>query len=112
MQKPDHRNSDHLLWYAIDLDGTLAEAWKPGDEPHSVGEPIWDNIQKCNDLVHAGWKVVIHTARPWSDYELIEWWLQQNFVMYGRIVCGKLMAKFYIDDRNGPSVDAESWLPE
>jgi hypothetical protein len=110
--KPIPRPSEELLWFAIDLDGTLAEAWKPGDDAYSIGAPIWDNIKKCREVSRAGYKVVIHTARPWSDFELIEWWLRHHFVSYHRIVCGKLMAKYYIDDRNGPSIDAESWLPE
>jgi hypothetical protein len=109
--QPAPRTADRLQWYAVDLDGTLAEAWYPGAAEHSIGAPIIANIIKCRAIVGAGHKVVIHTSRPWADYELIEWWLHANGVPFSRIVCGKLMAKFYIDDRNGPSADAESWLP-
>ena len=104
---PDPRTD--LRWIAVDFDGTLAEKTPP---PWPLGAPIWVNIGKCNELYDHGWKIIIHTARPWSDYEAIEAWLCYVGVPFSRIVCGKLLAHRYIDDRNGPSVDAESWLPE
>lgn len=110
-KKPGPRNSDRLQWYAIDFDGTLCEAWKPGDKHDHIGAPIEANIGKLCEVVLAGYKVIIHTSRPWADYELIEWWLNENAVPFSRIVCGKLMAKYYIDDRNGPSIDAPTWVP-
>lgn len=95
-----------LIWYAVDLDGTLAEpAWPdPG-----IGDPIFGNVMKLRQLVRAGKKIVIHTARPWSDYELIESWLNQNLIHFDRIVCGKLLAHRYIDDR-AIHESEKSWL--
>ena len=53
---------------------------------------------------------MVHTARPWSDYEAIQKAL--NAVGWGhlRIVCGKLLAMAYIDDR-AINASEESWLP-
>lgn len=99
-----------LLWDAVDFDGTLAQSsWTP-EKPTAVpGPPIQENVAKLGALVEAGRKVVIHTARPSSDYELIESWLTFYEIPFHRIVTGKLLAARYIDDRAVPA-DAESWL--
>ncbi len=97
----------NLIWAAVDFDGTLAEhVWPdPG-----IGEPIQDNIDKLVELVQNGYKIIIHTSRGWEGYELIEAWLNHYSIPFDRIVCGKLLAKVYIDDRAIPA-DAESWMP-
>lgn len=100
-----------LLWAAIDLDGTLAKGlWTPDNPTSKIGEPIWENVRKARELEAAGYKNVIHTSRGWTDYENIEGWLNHYNVPFRRIVCGKLLAVIYVDDR-GRHADAESWLP-
>lgn len=109
MTSPPDRNRTNLLWLAVDLDGTIAQSnW-----PHSTlpGMPIHKNVAKLIEAAFEGYKIVIHTARPWGDYEVIEWWLNQYRVPWHRIVCGKLLAARYIDDRN-TDINAESWIPE
>lgn len=99
---------DELLWLAVDLDGTLAESVWP--DP-GIGDPIRLNVVKLKEAVRAGWKVTIHTSRPWSDYELIESWLNHHEVPFHRIVCGKLLAAAYLDDRN-LDISSSSWIPD
>lgn len=100
-----------LLWYAIDLDGTLAEGiWTPDNPTHKIGYPIWENVHKAREVEAAGYKIIIHTSRAWTDYENIEGWLNHYNVPYRRIVCGKLLAVRYVDDR-AIHADDESWLP-
>jgi hypothetical protein len=100
-----------LLWAAIDLDGCLAEGiWTPDNPTSHIGYPIWRNVHKARDLEAAGYKNVIHTSRGWNDYENIEGWLNFYNVPFRRIVCGKLLAAIYIDDRARHS-DDESWFP-
>ena len=96
-----------LLWVAVDLDGTLCESvWpQPG-----IGAPIERNIKKLRRLEEHGYKIIIHTSRSWEFYELIESWLIEHEIPFSRIVCGKLLAKIYIDDRALNS-EAESWVP-
>ena len=99
-----------LLWDAVDFDGTLAHGTWSIDNPNAApGEPIWANVTKLLELVLAGRKIVIHTARPSSDYELIESWLNHYKIPFDRIVTGKLLAARYIDDR-AVQADDESWL--
>lgn len=101
---------DELLWDAVDFDGTLATGTWSIENPTAVpGPPILDNVRKLDQLRAAGRKIIIHTARPSSDYELIESWLMFWGIPFDRIVTGKLLAARYIDDRAVPA-DAESWL--
>lgn len=109
MFQPPAPRSD-LLWDAVDFDGTLAvSAWTPENPTAVPGLPIWPNVAKYMALRFAGRKTVIHTARPSSDYEMIESWLQYWAIPFDQIVTGKLLAARYIDDRAVPA-DAETWL--
>lgn len=104
---PKKRTEEDLMWLATDLDGTLAKSiWpKPG-----IGQPIWKNVGKLHEAIDGGYKIVIHTSRHWEDYELIEEWLAHYNIPVTKIVCGKPLAKLYIDDK-GRHADAESYLP-
>lgn len=100
-----------LIWAAIDLDGTLAEGvWTPESNGREIGAPIERNVRKLEALRSAGYKTVIHTSRGSEHYETIEDWLEFHHIPYDHIVCGKLLAAIYCDDRAIYSED-ESWLP-
>ena len=91
---------EDLIWCAIDFDGTIAySTWSPEDPLALPGEPIERNIRKLRQLVEAGYKIVVHTSRSWCDYELIEAYLNLHHIPFSRIVCGKLLARVYVDDR-------------
>lgn len=94
-----------LRWYAVDFDGTIATK----NEDYSIGEPIEDNIKKLQEVIDAGYKIVIHTARHWEEYQDIEQWLKKYKIPYKGIVCGKILAHRYVDDR-GINADERSWL--
>lgn len=99
------------IWAAIDLDDTLARGtWTPESPTNEIGEPIVRNVEKLLSLYVQGFKIVIHTSRPWFDYELIEAWLRHYKIPFHRIVCGKLWAAIYIDDR-GKHASAANWAP-
>lgn len=98
---------EKLIWAAVDLDGTLAESVWP---EKGIGKPIKRNVVKLRELHTRGWKIVIHTARGWEDYELIESWLRYYDLPFSRIVCGKILAQIYIDDRARHAEDSH-WLP-
>lgn len=90
----------HLIWAAVDLDGTLAEGiWTPEDPTSKIGPPIRRNVVKLIKLVESGYKIHIHTARPWHDFERIETWLIFHQIPFHGIHCGKILAAVYIDDR-------------
>lgn len=101
----------NLLWAGVDLDGTLAEpVWTPDNPTSSIGDPITENIEKYEWLRQAGYKTVIHTSRPWTDYEAIEYWLDFHGIPFDGIQCGKPLFVTYIDDR-ACRADEETWLP-
>ena len=105
IEPPKRRDEDSLLWACTDLDGTLAYSIHPKE---GIGEPIWKNIGKLNELVEVGYKIVIHTSRHWSDYEMIEQWIEFHNIPTTKIVCGKPLAKFYIDDK-AINAKADKW---
>lgn len=98
-----------LKWLAVDFDNTIVRSRWTVDNPTAVpGEPIWGNVSKLNAAVAMGYKVWVHTARPWSDYEIVEACLLYHGIHFDGIVCGKLLALAMIDDR-GVHESAESW---
>lgn len=107
---------DNLIWAAVDLDGTLAEGvWTPDNPTSEIGPmKVYPSGKSARDLVdelyEAGYKVVVHTARGYTDYENIERWLRHNRIRFRHIICGKVLAAVYIDDRN-KDINDESWVP-
>jgi HNH endonuclease len=98
-----------LLWAAVDFDGTLCHSTWSVDNPLAVpGPPIWDNVTKLMVLVRKGYKIVIHTSRGSTDYELIEAWMNYYEIPFDKIVTGKVLAKIYVDDR-AVHADEEVW---
>jgi hypothetical protein len=98
MSYPPTQRSE-LLWAAIDFDGTIATStWSPEDPTCLPGPPIWDNVDKL-DILSIRYKIVVHTSRGWADYELIEAYLHHHRIPFDKIVCGKLLAQVYVDDR-------------
>ncbi len=89
-----------LRWLGIDLDGTLAEPlWTPENPTTDIGEPIWENVEKARHAVDQGFKLFIHTSRPWTDYETIKNWLEHYKIEFKEIQCGKPLFRTYVDDR-------------
>lgn len=103
-------SSTELKWVAVDVDGTLFENNWSIDNPHAgLGKPIWPNIKKMYELWEAGYKIVLHTARPWADHSAIEKAMSDHCIPYKAIVCGKLLAAAYIDDR-AVAANHPDWL--
>lgn len=106
-----------LIWAAVDLDNTLAEGvWTPDNPTSDIGTvKVYKNGKTAKDLVDelvaAGYKIIVHTARSWTDVENIERWLEYNQIPYRQVVCGKLLAAIYVDDR-AISAFEDSWLPD
>jgi hypothetical protein len=103
---------DELKWLAVDLDGCLAETVFDAGDPstaHSIGKPIKRNVEKLRRAVAKGYNIAIHTSKPWADYVRIERWCKLNSIPYKIIVCGKLLAHRYVDDRSVNSEEPE-WV--
>jgi len=97
-------DNDSLKWLGIDFDQTLAHS--SGYPDFIPSEPIEGAVEATQKLAREGWKIIIHTSRHWADYQNIENWLNFYQIPFRRIVCGKLMAKYYIDDR---AIHFDNW---
>jgi|ERR1035437_6819174 hypothetical protein len=98
MKKIKPIKSSELKWIGVDLDDTIAMG--TGFPNFSLGKPTI-GAKHALDLISArGLKIVIYTARGWSEYSVIESWLDENKIPYKLIVCGKMLLKYMIDDRN------------
>lgn len=104
---------DNFIWYGIDLDGTVAAPVWQSDYPKSwfaVGRPIDENVKKLLAVKAAGYKIMIHTARPWDHYELVEQWLIHHDIPFDGIIMGKFNCFIFVDDK-AINASESSWLP-
>lgn len=106
-EPPAPRTEQTLKWIAVDFDGTLCETQMPNFQ---MGPPMEGARDKVNQIYLKGYKVIVHTARHWSDYEAIEKWMEHYDIPFSRIVCGKPLAKLYVDDK-ARHAESENWLP-
>ena len=89
-----------LRWIGVDLDGTIAKPiWTPDNPTSDIGDPLPRNVGRLRRAVDKGFKNVVHTSRPWTDYENIEGWLRYYGIPFKEIQCGKPLYYRYIDDR-------------
>lgn len=91
------RDNHELRWVAVDLDKTVAD--NSGFPEFKLTAPTHGAKEALDKLTANGWKIIIHTARAWENYEEIEVFLNKYEIPFRRIVCGKLLAKYYVDDR-------------
>jgi cobalamin biosynthesis Co2+ chelatase CbiK len=95
----------------VDLDNVIAHS--SGYPDFKLTKPLVWAKEGLIKLEQNGWKVIIYTARHWGEYEDIEKWLNKNKLPFRRLVCGKPLFKYMIDDRNiefDPNKPKESWL--
>jgi hypothetical protein len=84
---------------AVDFDKTLTDPeageWNPADEQN----PNPEVIEAVRGAYFDGAKVVIWTARQWSEAPKIAGWLTAHEVPYHGLRCGKGGADKYVDDK-------------
>jgi hypothetical protein len=91
--------------FSIDLDGILCESGPP--EKYSVAKPRKENITMVNSLYDKGYTIIVHTGRGWHMYEMTKAWLLKHGVKHTELAMGKVVAHYYVDDRNADL--AEVW---
>lgn len=87
-----------LNWLGIDFDDVIAH--NTGYPEFTPLEPLKGAKESIQILKDKGWKIKIYTARPWADHRKIERYLKQHDIYFDDVVCGKLLVKWMIDDRN------------
>lgn len=90
-QELEDKRVDPLIYLvAVDYDNTLLR--------HSTNNI---DVARVNALFDDPFNyIVVYTARPWSHLPSIRARLQSAGVYYHAIVCGKMRASVYVDDRN------------
>ena len=81
----------------IDLDGTICTEEKQFSR--SLAKLLPGAKKALENFKIAGHKIIIYSARTWSEYEMTESWLKNNQVPYDQIILGKPQGEFWIDDR-------------
>lgn len=81
----------------VDMDGVICEE-KPTFE-RMLARPIPGAAAGIMRLRHAGYQIVIHTARGWGEYAATKEWLRRNDIYHDLLLCGKPIADVVIDDR-------------
>jgi hypothetical protein len=89
---------DKLSHVGVDFDGTIFNtSGYPDYAPTTIIEGAKEGLEK---IVAMGYKVVIFTARPWSDLYLIKYLVKEYNLPVDQIICGKPLFLTLIDDRN------------
>lgn len=90
--------NEQLTWLGVDFDQTIAD--NTGFPDFKMTQPLDGAHDALTALVNEGYKIIVYTARGWSDHGEIREFMKKHELPYHEIVCGKLLAKYYIDDRN------------
>lgn len=90
--------NNELLWESFDLDGTLVDTKYPNYKLEEA-TVIEENCAIVRKLHKNGWKIIIFTARPSSEYIGIEEWLNKHKIPFKAIITGKPLCHRYWDDR-------------
>jgi len=81
---------------AVDFDGTITNGGYNDDlHPNKRTIEMLTIMHDSESPPH----IVIYTARPESHRAFLRSWLHNNAVPYDSLVCGKLRADVYIDDK-------------
>jgi histidinol phosphatase-like enzyme len=93
--------------YCFDLDGTLCETM---DGDYENSKPIYNRIEKVNNLYKEGHYIIIETARGSvtgvNYFDLTKKQLDSWGLIYNELRTGvKKYADFYIDDKGISDID-------
>lgn len=93
----------------MDLDGTICTQMPSGQ--YADAKPIPEVIKKVNELWAAGCDIIIFTARGMDSLKgdvnqiehrwrgVTEKWLLDNRVCYNKLMFGKPLGDYYVDDK-------------
>jgi len=84
---------------AVDFDKTLTDPDQDKWQPAFEQEPNPPVIEATKQAYVGGAKVVVWTARQWTEAPQIAGWLTAHEVPYHGLRCGKGGAEKYVDDK-------------
>jgi hypothetical protein len=90
--------NEEIKWIGVDFDETLCH--NTGFPNFIPTEPVKGAVEAMKAIDAKGYKITVFTARHWTDYHNIEGWLNHHGIPFRRIICGKPLLRWMIDDRN------------
>jgi len=87
----------------IDMDGVICEE-RPTFE-RSLACEVPGARRMLEEFRLAGYRIIIHTARSWSELAVTERWLYEHEIPYDQLVMGKPVADVVVDDRAVSSLE-------
>jgi len=89
---------EDLKWIGVDFDNVIAK--NSGSPDYKLSEPLNGAKKYLEKIEEDGFKIIIYTARGWTMYDTIEDFLNKHQIPFRRIICGKPLFRWVIDDRN------------
>jgi len=87
-----------LTFVGIDWDKTICET---SGYPDYVPTTLIEGTKEAMDeIVKLGLKIVVFTARPWSDLYLLKHLIKEFNLPVDQIICGKPLLLCLVDDKN------------
>jgi len=85
---------------AVDFDGTITNGgeWNEESNPMEPNHAMKQHLIKEFDGTKGAF-IVVYTARPHIHHEFLRRWLTKYGIPFNAIVCGKVRADVYIDDK-------------
>lgn len=87
----------------IDIDGVICEEGPTFER--SFARPVCGARADIDRLAENGYRIVLHTARSWSEFAVTERWLHDHGIYYDALVMGKPVADIVVDDRAVKSLE-------
>lgn len=87
----------------VDMDGVICEE-RPTFE-RSMAPAVPGARRRLDELRSSGYRIIIHTARSWSELAMTEEWLRDRGIAYDQLVMGKPVADIIVDDRAVTSLE-------
>jgi hydroxymethylpyrimidine pyrophosphatase-like HAD family hydrolase len=98
---------NNLKWWGVDFDGVVCRSkYNPVTDKWDMLGVMPDTRKVLTKIQKSGKKVVIITSRASQEYIEIEEFMNENKLPFDRIVTGKELVEFMIDDR---AIHFESW---
>jgi len=87
----------------VDLDGVICDERRTFER--ALAKELPDARLRLELLRLHGYRIIIHTARSWSELAMTEQWLYERGIPYDQLVMGKPVADILVDDRAVTSLE-------
>lgn len=106
----------YIATYVFDIDDTIC---RHKNRDYANAEPIVPVIERMRELQKSGCKIILYTARGQNsckgdlalieerNRDILESWLAKNDVPYDKLLFGKPLGDFYVDDK---AINLEDFL--